>query len=1515
ATCGNPQAKQAREVMWAQGRCWWGWDGGGEEDEEKNKKKEQIPEENDAPHNNNNPLLGRQTTYQQQQQKTAISSQLPNHSYICPPPSSPQHFDNHSSRFLDMQDNNNTNTTCFSRPRKKQQQATNTIYRPKFGPKNWWLAGMTTVLILVLCGAVVPVRAQEIDTTEAPTEAPTTSSDLVTTTTLLPAIYREDLAGRRENKGCDMVHEWPILEDTNKTLLVGFLPTRRGVRTERLGLKLPGAFTYAVDVINNSTLLPEGYKLRFKWQDTEGSEALGSKYMVDLLCENVSAIFGPEHTCYVEGTVAEGTNLPMLSYGCRNERASKLKTFARTNPSEINIIRTTVATLKHNNWTQFSIIYQVDQESTMETLRAEAHRENMTIKHVRPFNKDKLSLIFQDTKNTTRIYVYIGHRTLLGEMMTAMAMTGVFQSKRSQKEYLLLFIEQEEYNPNDWHEYLWNFQTESETESKKRKCLEMDLLTLDGQFMVVANRPSEHPDIEERVREYNRRLPFCLDSYADNQYYRDRAIRDEKHIPYLPTAYIYDSVQLYARAVAELYNSSRQSGENLTVKEIARDGARIKDHLRNMTYASILGFSMTMNTNASSEGNYSVYFFSDCPHSNIDTLNCSKCLHKISNYYQENSSLEASAIVIPIRDEPECGFDDSKCLRRGQGYEKPIAISLGVLLVLAFFMSTYLYRNWKYEQEIVGLQWRINQMDLTMSNNMPVGSRVCEAGLYSTSSSLTSRQSLVSAVSFDLQGQWYHTLANYKGTIVCLKYIPLNQKRPELSRNTMKDMRNMREMKQDNVCSFVGAFMEQRRGTHGDVAKVALVTEYCMKGSLLDILAIEDIKLDRLFISSLVNDLLRGMIFLHSHFGIHGNLKSSNCVVTGRWVLQITDYGLHDIRREPLSALERDDRLQFDRHLLWRAPELLRAGIEAPVTKEGDVYSFAIILHEIIGRQGPYGLYEVNEDDASAIINKVKSGVTINGSLYRPDLNKIVDMPFGSDEPVRQSMQDSWAEDPAVRPTFRQLKVKLKGMKEKGRKGNLMDHMVQMMEQYSKNLEELVTARTHQLREEERKTKDLLHRMLPSTVAASLTQGIAVEPQGFDAVTIYFSDIVGFTSLSAESTPIQVVRFLNDLYTLFDKIIRGYDVYKVETIGDAYMVVSGLPNPNMGRHAGEIASMALELLDGVQHKFVIHHQPHKKLFLRIGLHTGPVIAGVVGLTMPRYCLFGDTVNTASRMESNGEALRIHISEPCYKALEKLDGYIMEKRGLVPMKGKGEVLTYWLNGATPMAIQSRDRSEALSPPLLQLNECDGEFRRRSPRLDAFSARTSSIPRNLEDPGDINGGLARFAETRDSPRSEIFYRRRYSTNFRTSSVDNTPRGSLLCPPKAEGEGDVHQSISMDDLHHSGISLEIPALRKTVNEATPSSSEPTLPIEDRRGVNFSPLATNSDNLGANQGQGEREPMLNGAGEEETEDQASHRGDNSPHLSQASTKRLPKIHSLLVDMFGQGLTVNGVRRSGNLV
>ena len=134
----------------------------------------------------------------------------------------------------------------------------------------------------------------------------------------------------------------------------------------------------------------------------------------------------------------------------------------------------------------------------------------------------------------------------------------------------------------------------------------------------------------------------------------------------------------------------------------------------------------------------------------------------------------------------------------------------------------------------------------------------------------------------------------------------------------------------------------------------------------------------------------------------------------------------------------------------------------------------------------------------------------------------------------------------------------------------------------------------------------------------------------------------------------------------------------METIGDAYMVVSGLPTRNENRHAGEIATLSLDLLHHIK-SFRIRHIPEALLQLRIGIHSGPCVAGVVGLKMPRYCLFGDTVNYASRMESSGLALRVHVSPECKEILDDLGEYHLLDRGPVTMKGKGEIHTYFLQG--------------------------------------------------------------------------------------------------------------------------------------------------------------------------------------------------------------------------------------------
>lgn len=126
------------------------------------------------------------------------------------------------------------------------------------------------------------------------------------------------------------------------------------------------------------------------------------------------------------------------------------------------------------------------------------------------------------------------------------------------------------------------------------------------------------------------------------------------------------------------------------------------------------------------------------------------------------------------------------------------------------------------------------------------------------------------------------------------------------------------------------------------------------------------------------------------------------------------------------------------------------------------------------------------------------------------------------------------------------------------------------------------------------------------------------------------------------------------------------------------MVVSGLPQRNGIQHAGEIASLALHLLSAVL-EYKIPHMPGTQLQLRVGIHSGPCVAGVVGTAMPRYCLFGDTVNVASRMESGGLALRVHLSETTAKLLQTLGGYDIELRGEREVKGRGIMRTYWLKG--------------------------------------------------------------------------------------------------------------------------------------------------------------------------------------------------------------------------------------------
>jgi urea transport system substrate-binding protein len=209
------------------------------------------------------------------------------------------------------------------------------------------------------------------------------------------------------------------------------------------------------------------------------------------------------------------------------------------------------------------------------------------------------------------------------------------------------------------------------------------------------------------------------------------------------------------------------------------------------------------------------------------------------------------------------------------------------------------------------------------------------------------------------------------------------------------------------------------------------------------------------------------------------------------------------------------------------------------------------------------------------------------------------------------------------------------------------------------------------LRYQQECTEELLLNILPAPIAERLKRAESTIADNFADVTVLFADLVNFTEISSQIPPTRLVDLLNKIFSEFDQLAENHGLEKIKTIGDAYMVVGGLPTTRPD-HAEAIAEMALDM----QHKITRFKGPNGEPFrLRIGINTGPVIAGVIGTKKFTYDLWGDTVNLASRMESHGVAGRIQVTAATYERLK--DKYLFEPRGLTHIKGKGEMITYWL----------------------------------------------------------------------------------------------------------------------------------------------------------------------------------------------------------------------------------------------
>ncbi|XP_006831546.1 PREDICTED: guanylate cyclase 2G-like [Chrysochloris asiatica] len=1018
--------------------------------------------------------------------------------------------------------------------------------------------------------------------------------------------------------------------------------------------RLGAGLQIAIDKVNSELAQLENLSLEFTYTKSGCSvkESL-TIFINQVQREHISALFGPPcpEAAEVVGLLASEWNIPMFDFvgqTAKLENHFVYDTCVKLTPPMHEIGDVLQKTLQHMGWKHIGIFGGHSRASSWdgvdELWRVVENKlkSHVTITaHVRYTSNDPAFLQenLRTMSSVARVIILIcssedAHMILLGAENLGLN-TGEFV-------FIILHFLEDSF----WKEVLAN---QKVTHFPK---------VYESVFLIALSPYREDEGFRKQVYQRLRRPPF------------NSSISSEEQVsPY--SSYLHDAALLYAQMVEEMKKAGRDF----------LDGRQLVCTLKDSNRTALQGITGAVTVDSQGErhmdflvyvlgksGNGSTFF----PFLQYDSYQ--KVIRPVRNFFNITSSHGS----LP-GGRPACGFYNELCDGEPTFTGKcdrttAMILKLMILLVVLGAASLGLIlrmQRGKWQRQLKDIWWQINYDDITiLPQNKPSqrGTPASRGNLSSTSSVMISGDLGSFVKSQQGEELFYAPVGLYQGNHVAIRYVSEQAEAWIKKPAVLQEIRLMCDLRHDNIVPFFGVCMEP--------PNICIVTQYCKKGSLKDVLGNSGIEMDWIFKLSFAYDIANGMLFLHSStLRSHGHLKPSTCLVDGRLQVKLSGFGLWTLKYGRTDQNYNERRTAYS-ELYWTAPELLRLP-EAPCagTPKGDVYSFAILMRQLIYHQdcGPFD--DVNAQP-SEIINRIQNPMA--AEPLRPSLSEEKD-----NENILAMVRACWDESPEKRPTFLCIKKVLREASPKGHV-NILDSMVNKLEVYANHLEEVVEERTNQLTEEKRKVEKLLAKMLPSFIGEQLIAGRSVEPEHFDSVTIFFSDIVGFTKLCSLSSPLQVVKLLNDLYSLFDNIIKTYDVYKVETIGDAYMVASGLPIRNGLQHADAIATMSLHLLSATIH-FQIGHMPEEKLKLRIGLHTGPVVAGVVGVTMPRYCLFGDTVNMASRMESSSLPLRIHVSQSTASTLLALGGFDLQKRGTIEVKGKGEQTTYWLKGKEGLSV--------------------------------------------------------------------------------------------------------------------------------------------------------------------------------------------------------------------------------------
>ncbi|XP_078335729.1 atrial natriuretic peptide receptor 1-like [Crassostrea virginica] len=992
--------------------------------------------------------------------------------------------------------------------------------------------------------------------------------------------------------------------ETRSRVLV-LLPGRKGDFLFPFGKERTGAaVSIAVEDVERQGILPRG-SISLDYVNTRCDGVYGLGITSDMLrSTNYSAIIGPQcsQVCSLVGRLASYHNIACFSGVCQDtEMLNKnvFTTLTRFLGTFDKVGLAVTGIMKAFSWYRIGIIAQEHMDKiwvyTRDAVVAMAATNGMNVAISKTFNgSENLFEMLKQVAMTSKIIVLAVRGESLRKLMIHAHEMGLIQ-----ENYIFICVY---YYPhkNTFGDISWK-QNDADDE-KAKKAYESILF-----ISYFTPNTIEYRNFTRRVKEKSQEL-FNYTYQTDEE------------VPY-PASNLYEAMYMYAISV----NMTSSEGND------SSNGRIIATRLWGNTFTSMTG-NVSLNENGDRQQGYKIEQIESTPDFRLRTVGY---FFTEDGLYRDDSynRIRWPDGVGPPADRPPCGFLGEFCKNHLTQTEilEIVVGTLGGILVLVMFLSIIIPRFVvrRIKKKAIESVWRIKETDLVFTK---------KSGFSLSRISLRSEQTVVDRPLV--------STALYKGTTVVLKKYEVAD-----SVYDVRELRQIRELDHLNIAKVVGFCV--------DTLKFVVVGEYCSKGSLMDILENEDINMNWDFRCCLLWDTIRGLEHLfNSSLRYHGNLKSSNCVIDGRFVLKLTDFG-------PRNWIEKKNK--FERDMLWTSPERLRVkSLSSPGSyQQSDIYSLSIIMHELFERNGPFGV-ETLQIQPCDIIERVKSQRAV---AFRPRFES-----NGCPGKLQALISKCWDEKPECRLLLKDLKKNIK-ITTDVKAENFFDNLLKRMEQYATNLEVLVEERTSKYLHEKKRAEDLLYRLLPQSIAHQIQSQGFVEPEAFESVSILFTDIVQFTSFSAESTPMQIVQMLNDLYSSFDDIITSYDVYKVETIGDAYMCASGLPQRNTYHHT-EIAKLAISIMNLVD-RFKIRHRPQKRLELRAGIHSGPCVAGVIGIKMPRYCLFGDTVNVASRMESTSEASKVQISSTTATLLLDSPDVRVNTRGEIFIKGKGTMLTFWL----------------------------------------------------------------------------------------------------------------------------------------------------------------------------------------------------------------------------------------------